>query len=572
MINSIREPLQAYRAHTPTNIANQAQKLSCSDYDIDLSSENLSKHIQHALDDFYKKPLPAPSEITVRNLQGQKVKWNSLSYSQQRGIVMHHHKGGCTSLSLPYEGPYYCEKTIPRWTHGLMHATRAALLVRMVANMYNHFHPTIQITEKEIILAQLLAAYHDSARQAEGVDVWDDESAENAYMHLKALGFSDEIALNCMDFLAHKDGQREGKHILSKLVQCADCLDIMRIYGFHGFNDSYLDIFHDLGHIPEFREELTKFRKEYASFIRKTDAPLLRLHLETQSQSYFQDVESLMLSEAQGKADFPLLTKWTAKEVEEPRESLKMVFEANPSSKLEEYYIVKELNKGTHPSYILEDESGALFFFKELSSLEAKVESKASKIAAQVTNNLVPVADPVQLGSKRGVIQKYLNLKTSVFKNKSGFNPAELSFLQQKQLFTHMIGDYFISNYDAHTAQFGIDSKGNVIAFDKGESFAHFNPDNMAYSYVKNQKGFEPSFYWPPLGTDEPTYAIFSRYLKENKTRKEEILLSKEVQEAFKALKASNVEKAVQTLDTVPLEEDTPLKNQSEIRKFRERS
>ena len=504
-----------------------------------IHATNLPVAIQRALNTYYKMPMPTPSEITAKNLDGFTVRWNDLSFSQQHEIIMHHHKGGCTSLCLPYEGPSFCEATIPRWTHGLMHATRASLLVRMVANMYNEHHPTIKVSEGEIVLAQFLAAYHDSARQAEGVDIWDDESAGNIYAQMNELGFSEQEIFECMGYLAQKDGPREGKHIISKLIQCADCLDIMRIYGSSGFNNTYLDIFHDLAQNQSFVADLDAFKKEFHSFIRKTDAPLIRLHLETQSKDYFKDTQSLMLMHEDGAPKYPILTKWTAQSSKEPSEALKLVFGANTHKQLGDFFVLKDIMNGTHKAYVLEDKTGALFFFKELGSSSSQIESSSSRIATDLTSGLVPEAKVVQIGPKTGVIQPYLELDNLAFKAPGGFAPSKLTLQQQKELFVHMIADFAIYNYDAHTGQFALDAEGKVIGYDKGEAFTCFNASSPCHFPQGQTIEFNPKVFWPPLGSDQPTYKIFSEYLKMKPARATEILKSSEVKQAFSAVKDS---------------------------------
>ncbi|MCH9632989.1 MAG: hypothetical protein S4CHLAM6_13400 [Chlamydiae bacterium] len=509
------------------------------DGNVDLSCQkrihaaNLPEAIQRALNTYYKTPMPAPSEITAINLDGFRVRWDDLSYSSQCEIISRNYKGGCTSLCLPYEGPSFCEATIPRWTHGQMHATRAALLVRMVANMYNEFQPTVRLSEEEIVLAQFLAAFHDSARQAEGVDIWDDESAGNIYEQMNEFGFSEKEIFEGMRYLAQKDHDGEDKHIISKLIQSADCLDIMRIYGVSGFNNSYLDIFNDLSGNLNFVAELESFKKEYYRFIKKTENPLLKLHLETQSKNCFKETQSLMLMNGSDGPKFPLLTKWTAQSSKEPRKSLKLVFEANIYRTLGDFFILKDIKSGTHNAYVLEDKKGALFFFKELESMPSQLESCSSKIATNLTAGLVPQADVVQIGSKTGVIQPYLELEAAPFKAPGGFDPSKLTFQQQKELFSHMIADFAIYNYDAHTGQFAIDTDGKVIGYDKGEAFACFNKSSPCYFPEGQAVKFNPEVFWMPLGSDQPTYKIFSGYLKNNPSRSADILASSEVKAVF---------------------------------------
>ncbi len=498
-----------------------------------LNANHLIEQAHPILESFYRKPLPNSQDITVRNLKNQTVLWNSLSIKEKSKILEHYNKGGINlNLAIEYEGPKFCEPHIPRWTHGQMHASRAAILVRALANMYNQYAAT-SLSEREILLAQFLAIFHDSARQAEGIDLWDNESAENAYPFLINLGVDADIAQECVQILKDKDSQKENKHILSKLIQSADCLEIMRVFNYEGFDERYLDIFNDLKANDQFVSELSQFREEYYKFIKRTDSGLLRLYLECHSKNYFKDTLSLIDVKEGNHPLFPMLSKWFNCQAPKLKAGTKIVFEASGYEHWGNYIAIKQLNAGTHSCTILIDCNGSLVFFKEQTEEDSEIEQMASSIANIITGDITPIAQKVKIGSKNGTLQPFIDIETYLDDNDVEFDPSTLSLQQQIQYFVHMIADYVIKNYDAHTGQFSKDENGNIIGFDKGEAFRSLHANSYESFFKDEPFTFDPNFYWPPLGNDQPTYVIFCNYLKQNPKVLKSILEAPEVTSAF---------------------------------------
>lgn len=497
------------------------------DSEIPLCKENFSQNVNRILKDFYSKELPAESEIHVRRLNKQTSRWCDLSSKEQKEILDHHHRGGITSLTIGYEGPKFCEPHIPRWTHGLMHATRVGLLVRMIANMYNKYS-TFEITEKEILLAQYLAVFHDSARQAEGVDVWDDESAENAYSYLIELGFTKDVALECVQIIKDKDCSKPNKHILTKLIQCADCIDIMRVYGISGFRDEYLDIFNDLSANPEFCSELQIFKSEFYDFIQKTDQGLFRLYQERHSKDYFGETLSLIFT----RPKFAVLKNWYGREcVPPPSDMLEIVFDAPSYPNFGSYTILKRVYGGTHQAYILADKNGDLHFFKEITEEDANYEALGARIASEITAGLAPPAKVISIAGKTGILQEYIEFAS----NSSLYQPEKLTLDQKIDLLANMIADFVIYNYDTHSLQFGIDHQKQIRGLDKGEAFRPFRTQTFSVGLGIDLETFNPN-YWPSYYIGTPTYKIFCQHLKSSSqlAETEKILNSKKVKETFK--------------------------------------
>ncbi len=215
-------------------------------------------------------------------------------------------------------------------------------------------------------------------------------------------------------------------------------------------------------------------------------------------------------------------------------------FNADAEKKLGEYLIIKKMRSGTHPSYILQDSAGKLFFFKE-NRYSLINEVIASRLCNIITDGLVPVAKQGKIGNMTGVIEPFVELENSLFCDQNGFDPAKLTQKQQEHLFAHLISDYVVRNYDTHTGQFGIDPQGRVIGYDKGHAFSDF--------HTSEPSEFKPDYHWPPLDPDQPTYKIFSEYLRQNPAKAKALLNSEKVQSAFeKCLKISKA-KTLQEID-----------------------
>ena len=155
---------------------------------------------------------------------------------------------------------------IARYHHGIQHVTRAGLYVPVLANLYRkHGDPEAdKLTDEDIKLLQIAALYHDSARQNEGVDEWDHESAVFLYSYLTSvLHVEKQKAKLLAEAVANKDPNKKGyfvieesgpgitswrwqkehpaKNIYQKLIHDADCLDIIRARD--NFDATHLDFY-----------------------------------------------------------------------------------------------------------------------------------------------------------------------------------------------------------------------------------------------------------------------------------------------------------------------------------------
>ncbi len=141
-----------------------------------------------------------------------------------------------------YEKYQEDENPIYRRTHGAMHASRVAILVRVVAALYNKFFQA-DLREEDVILAQISGLFHDCARLADYEDMWDSQSSEQCYLYLRENNIEEERALLFANAIRHKDAL-PNKTIISKLVQMADALDIIRVV--KEFRVEMLDFYRDI--------------------------------------------------------------------------------------------------------------------------------------------------------------------------------------------------------------------------------------------------------------------------------------------------------------------------------------
>lgn len=140
------------------------------------------------------------------------------------------------------------EEAIPRTMHGIAHVSRVALYVMAFYHLYRSQDLTISITQEDLKLLQIAALFHDSAREGDGIDYWDCESASLLYHYLMQLGVPEEKAIQFAEVIANKDMTSnynklvkdhdnviswknmpvQEKSIYMKLLHDADCLYFAR--------------------------------------------------------------------------------------------------------------------------------------------------------------------------------------------------------------------------------------------------------------------------------------------------------------------------------------------------------
>jgi ankyrin repeat protein len=189
---------------------------------------------------------------------------------------------------------------IARLYHGMSHICRAAIYAPVWANLYRRYYSYISastpLNDETIKLLQIAMLFHDAARENDGEDLWDRESAELYYVYLKMLGIDDDLAIPLAEAVANKDSTttyydliinngeirwrvREKlfglKSIYQKIIHDSDCLDIIRARDH--FDATYLDFYQEHAR-PTLSiyssselafEEMAQFIIEARSMIRK---------------------------------------------------------------------------------------------------------------------------------------------------------------------------------------------------------------------------------------------------------------------------------------------------------------
>ncbi len=111
--------------------------------------------------------------------------------------------------------------------HGRMHICRSVMMAEWMARFY-HTHPQTAI---DFFAVRAAVAFHDSGRPANGVDLWESDSAANCVSYvIEAVGRSD-YAQSVGALIEKKKASADP---LKKIVQDADVLEIMRPCCGHG--------------------------------------------------------------------------------------------------------------------------------------------------------------------------------------------------------------------------------------------------------------------------------------------------------------------------------------------------
>jgi hypothetical protein len=159
-----------------------------------------------------------------------------------------------------YHAPYKSDKSQPkiaRPLHGGQHGSRVALHTEVFTKLYRRYgDPRAQLlTDKQLEYLKIAALFHDAARENDGMDHWDKESAVLCFQYLvTVMGLSSVQAKIYAEAIANKDYHHGGeyhhlhynekdqtvtwkthathqpKSIEATIIQNADCLDVMRCY------------------------------------------------------------------------------------------------------------------------------------------------------------------------------------------------------------------------------------------------------------------------------------------------------------------------------------------------------
>ena len=296
---------------------------------------------------YYAKQVPAMKEVTVPYIDpatGEKRarKWVSLTREEKIQVnntgTREHNKLSPDTTDKRVDdwffaggGHSYIEGDA-REHHGNDHSIRASIIAPVFAYLYQKYDQNADVSSDDLILSQLLAAGHDSGRQTEGPDVYDEASAHNTQNELKSLGITSQEHLDeVIAAIEHKDSDPDqNKRLIAKCVQCADSAEFARLYlkaprqTELNFNNSrkFLDIFRELdaraeklnpqdkqaavlknGHtFAEFTLELDTLRHEMNHFIYTTHSRQFRQNIANSGTSSYAGYIGVI-----NKNDHPLM-------------------------------------------------------------------------------------------------------------------------------------------------------------------------------------------------------------------------------------------------------------------------
>lgn len=221
---------------------------------------------------------------------------------------------------------------MPREIHGITHVARVAFYILVLANLYK-FYGDIDaqtLSSRDVQLLQIAALFHDSARQDEGIDYWDEDSATLLYSYfINTVGINSEIAIHIAEATANKDddgvkpyrkmalinneivwqdaANPQNKSIYSRLIHDADCLDIIRARP--RFDATYLDFYKQFArHNSEAFKAMSMLIAEVRGLIEDHGDSYCALNRSRKQKYNIREVYSLMTAEIFDSRDKPLLS------------------------------------------------------------------------------------------------------------------------------------------------------------------------------------------------------------------------------------------------------------------------
>lgn len=220
--------------------------------------------------------------------------------------------GPQTRLERPFFGPSYQNnhknyqaaidrtESSARDIHGVMHMLRSSILAQVFQQILAHSQGRV-VSAKERYLIAMAAAFHDSAREDDARDQWDELSAWNFREFLIKHNFLEQFTESVSkplfkesltqeeihlyyNALAHKDS-KEPKHNthIRQAVHDADCSEIMRCVS--NFDKQELCVAQVLS-----PTELDQLTHEIADFIRATEDLDTKLHYEYESPDPYNEL------------------------------------------------------------------------------------------------------------------------------------------------------------------------------------------------------------------------------------------------------------------------------------------
>lgn len=296
-----------------------------------MSRANIHLYMQDTISNYYAKPFPHIKDvITGKAKDGSPEYWKDLTFNQKKQLLIDnargHDKASAEYASTPEEldnllsmgahrkdGSPVISKGLendPKRDHGSDHAIRVGIYCAVYAHLYKKYDPNAQITEDEVLATQLVGAFHDSGRQADGIDIDDDRSAEITGNNLAQWGIDHTVVQRGEHAIRNKDEDpSKSKSVMAKALQCADSTEYARL---GDFDKRYLDIYKEFNSGPralsgkrleEFNKELDMLTREMVSLTTTTHKPEKRQEFSKPGQNYY----SSMLAEINSK-EYPGLS------------------------------------------------------------------------------------------------------------------------------------------------------------------------------------------------------------------------------------------------------------------------
>ena len=211
---------------------------------------------------------------------------------------------------------------IPRVTHGAMHAARVTAYVKILHLFrQDQFDPAIRelieftrvynLSIVQIVhLTQIAALFHDVGRENEGIDHWDEESANECLNFLKTEidSLPDCITQLIANTISYKDN-KEGffnaaislgltnqvaiaADYLRQLIHDADCLDVMRVR--KTFKMQFLDIVNSPG-LEQVTDKISDLVKETRTLINFQGDQLFDCVIKMQDDTFAKEQSNFNL-------------------------------------------------------------------------------------------------------------------------------------------------------------------------------------------------------------------------------------------------------------------------------------
>ncbi len=181
------------------------------------------------------------------------------------------------------------KKSSARDTHGAMHAVRVTMWSQLLVKLYKELG---RDSIDNPLLLGVAAAFHDSAREGEGIDRWDGESAELLRNCLTLAGVDKTLIPQYVQSIKEKDpAHHHFSTDIQRIVHDADCLEIMRVKGKWAFNPRYL-CFYPM--CPEKKGQFDALIDEIGSFISLTESKSFHAYLEHNSDDFYGDMMKLL--------------------------------------------------------------------------------------------------------------------------------------------------------------------------------------------------------------------------------------------------------------------------------------